>query len=48
MSYIKFNFYEFKLKKYFNNHFLIYMFYYFLINIFSIIFNNIFQLKKIK
>ena len=25
-----------------------YMFYYFLINIFSIIFNNIFQLKKIK
>ena len=24
MSYIKFNFYEFKLKKYFNNHFLIY------------------------
>ena len=25
MSYIKFNFYEFNLKNYFNNHFLIYI-----------------------
>ena len=27
MSYIKFNFYEFKLKNYFNNHFLIFLFF---------------------
>ena len=39
MSYIKFNFYEFKLKNYFNNHFLIYYLFKFIIyyNFFIII-----------